>query len=97
MQELDTSLETIIETMADIHPRDHHSESMVQPFSHALQAIRYAYQTEVEQVNGQPAQDFLPEPNHWKHILKLPKKTTTSLVKEPTSTTHPINQTDDNI
>ena len=73
-QELDASLETLIHTMADMYSDDHHLECMTRSFGQALQAICYAYQTEVEQVAGQPAQDFLPEPNHWKHILRLPQR-----------------------
>ena len=39
-----------------------------------LQKIRYAFQTEVETVSGKSATDFLPEPAHWKHILRMPER-----------------------
>ena len=39
-----------------------------------LKDIRYAYEAEVESPSGKPSEDFLPEPAHWKHILRMPER-----------------------
>ena len=43
-------------------------------FNELHQQTRYAFQTEVQSVEGAKAEDFLPAPNHWKHITKLPDR-----------------------
>ena len=36
--------------------------------------VRYSYQTEVQSVEGATAEDFLPAPNHWKQITRMPER-----------------------
>ena len=50
------------------------TSDMKTSFIDNLTKIRYAFQAEVEDITGKPAKDFLPEPGHWKHILRLPER-----------------------
>lgn len=38
------------------------------------QEARYAFQTEVHNIEGASADDFLPAPNHWKQITRTPER-----------------------
>ena len=39
-----------------------------------LQETQFAFQTEVQSVEGAAAEDFLPAPSHWKQIARMPER-----------------------